>query len=60
MSDNITEEEVLNWCNSELTDCTASRLSSILNGDYNLKEALEDILSLRGTKWGLEKYKCGK
>lgn len=55
MTNNITEKEVTNWCtgSGELTDCTASRLADILNGNYDLQEARVDILSLRWTKWGL-------
>ncbi len=48
MSEPITPEEVTQWCTGSLgTDFTAERLADILNKDYPLDEAIEDILSFR-------------
>lgn len=44
----ITEDEVKAWCVGTYSDHTVSRLTDILNKDYPLEEAREDILSFRG------------
>lgn len=43
----ITEDEVANWCAMSAYDATLSRLTDILNGEYSLDSAREDILSFR-------------
>lgn len=43
----ITEEEVREWCSMPIEDATLTRLTEILNGEYNLEGAREDILSYR-------------
>lgn len=43
----ITEVEVEEWCRGTITDFTLSRLTEILNGQYDLQDARNDILSFR-------------
>lgn len=43
----ITEHEVHNWCSTGMSEYTLSRLTDILNGDYSLANAREDVLSFR-------------
>lgn len=49
----ITEDEVAHWCDDVFGDYTLARFTLVLNGGYDLKDARDDILSLRGTKYGL-------
>lgn len=50
----ITEDEVKSWCSMAMMSSTESvaisRLTEILNGEYLVKEAREDILSFRPEK----------
>lgn len=43
----ITEDEVRQWVDLGTFDYSISRLTEILNGQYSLDDAREDILSFR-------------
>jgi len=47
----ITQEEVRDWTSSHLGDsCADEYLKKILTGEYDLKEAREQLLSFREVK----------
>lgn len=46
----ITAEELENWCKGSICDLSKDRLLGLLTGEYDLKEAREDILSFRKPK----------
>ena len=47
----ITEQEVYEWCGQAMLDTTQERaiawLTEILNGEYSLEDAREDVMSFR-------------
>jgi hypothetical protein len=43
----ITEDEVKNWCAGSFQYYTLERLTELLNGQYSLEDARDDILSFR-------------
>lgn len=43
----ITEDEVKTWCSGTMNDYTITYLTDILNKEYDLDEAIEDLLSFR-------------
>jgi hypothetical protein len=43
----ITENEVVEWAKGTIANYTLTRLTEILNGEYDLDEARRDILSFR-------------
>lgn len=43
----ITEDEVKNWCTGSLGFYSLERLTEILNGEYSLESARDDVLGFR-------------